>query len=214
MNIYLLSGLGADYRAFQRVHFPGYNPVFIKWIAPLKDESISDYAKRLSFQVKDERPVLIGLSFGGMVAVEISKFMKPRALILISSARSGSDLHPSFAFLIKVKVLKLIPEFLLKKSNFILESLMGISQKKDKQILAEIIADTDVSFLMWALNAMSKWKNKVLPEHLIEIHGTADRLIPFRKTENMNAIDGGGHLMILDKAEAIQKIILDYLYSL
>jgi pimeloyl-ACP methyl ester carboxylesterase len=214
MNIYLLSGLGADYSAFQRLHLHGYNLVFIEWVPSVKNESLSVYAKRLLPQIKDERPVLIGLSFGGMVALEISRLIKPNALFLISSARNKSDLHRFFPSLMRFNVLKFVPEFLLKKCNFILEYLMGIREKEDRKILAEIIADTDFSFLMWALNAMSKWENQVLPEHLIEIHGTEDRLIPFRETNCMNAIEGGGHLMILDKAEAVQKIILDYLYHL
>ncbi|WP_190277370.1 alpha/beta hydrolase [Taibaiella lutea] len=206
--------MGADYRAFQRLYLSGYNLVFIEWIASLKDESLSDYAKRLLPQIKDERPVLIGLSFGGMVALELSKLIKPAALILISSARNKDDLHTSFPWLMKFNVLKLLPEFLLKRSNFILEYLMGINRNEDRKILAEIIADTNASFLIWALSAMSKWENQALPEHLIEIHGTADRLIPFRRTKYMKAIEGGGHLMILNKAGTIQKIILDYLYHL
>jgi len=214
MNIYLLSGLGADYRAFQRLRFPGHHLIFVNWIAPLENESMAAYARRLLPQVKDEKPVLIGLSFGGMIALELSKLVNPSVLILISSARCRSDLHPLFPSLMKWNVLRFVPKSLLNKSNFILEYLMSITQKEDKQILAEIIADTDVTFLMWALKAMSEWENETYPECIIEIHGTADRLIPFRKTAWMNAIEGGGHLMVLNKAGAIQKIILDYLYRL
>lgn len=210
-TIYLLSGLGADHRAFRKLNLKGYNLVFIEWISPLNNESISGYAKRLLIQIKEEKPVLIGLSFGGMVALEIAKMRKPELLFLISSARNHMDFNPKFRALMKSDILKLIPGSLFKKSNFMLEYLMGIQQTENKNIFAEIVADTDTSFLFWALNAMTKWENDVLPENMVEIHGTADRLIPFRQTAHMNAIKNGGHLMVLDKADSISSIVLSYL---
>lgn len=70
-DIYCVSGLGADERVFQKLKFQGYQPVHICWVEPNLEESIAEYAKRLTIQIKSERPILIGLSFGGIMAVEI-----------------------------------------------------------------------------------------------------------------------------------------------
>ena len=58
-HIYLISGLGADERVFQNLDFGRLKPTFIKWIEPIKNETIEEYALRLSLQIKIER--IIGI---------------------------------------------------------------------------------------------------------------------------------------------------------
>lgn len=93
MKIYAISGLGADERAFQFLEFP-YEVVHVKWITPEGDESMSSYAKRLCAQVDTSEPfALVGLSFGGMLATEMCKFIKPVHTILLSSAETKRRSH-------------------------------------------------------------------------------------------------------------------------
>lgn len=87
-KIYLISGLGADERMFQRLNFYNFEPVYLQWISPKKNESISDYAARLKSQITEEKPIIIGLSLGGMMAVEISKQIKTEKVVLISSIKT------------------------------------------------------------------------------------------------------------------------------
>ena len=88
MNIYLLSGLGADKRVFSRVAFSANHVVrHIEWISPISNEGLSSYARRLSGQIDEAQPFCwVGISFGGVVAVELNKFVKPLQTIIISSA--------------------------------------------------------------------------------------------------------------------------------
>jgi pimeloyl-ACP methyl ester carboxylesterase len=72
-DIYCISGLGADERVFQKLKFQGYQPIHIKWLEPEAGENIANYTQRLTTQIKAEKPILIGLSFGGIIAVEMSK---------------------------------------------------------------------------------------------------------------------------------------------
>jgi pimeloyl-ACP methyl ester carboxylesterase len=210
-TIYCLSGLGADRRAFQFLDLPDYEMIFIDWIPPLKEESMQGYALRLSGQIKEENAILIGLSFGGMMAIELSKIVHPSKVILISSAKNREELNPKYSFVIQWNLMKLIPRALLKKSNFIAEYIFGVHTKRDRNILAEILADTDLEFLFWALGAMVKWDNHYHPKQLLELHGTADKIIPYRMLPTENSVEGGGHLMVLDKAAVISERILSYL---
>ncbi|WP_260129909.1 hypothetical protein [Elizabethkingia anophelis] len=73
-KVYIFSGLGVDERVFDQINFEGLDVEFIDWIKPLKKESLSEYAKRISSELTADNPTLIGLSFGGILAVEISKF--------------------------------------------------------------------------------------------------------------------------------------------
>ncbi len=61
------------------------------WIEPLKNESLKNYAQRISNKITSDNPTLIGLSFGGILAVEISKILKLQKVILISSAKTNMN---------------------------------------------------------------------------------------------------------------------------
>src|SRR5215207_2664519 len=80
--------------AFKRIKLPeGYQPVYLDWITPEKDESLSHYAKRFSSLIKhDDAFVLIGLSFGGMLACELARLRNPFKTIIISSVASSDEL--------------------------------------------------------------------------------------------------------------------------
>ncbi len=212
-TVYLFSGLGADHRAFDRLELPGYHKVFIEWIAPESKESMAHYAQRISSQIKDPEPILIGLSFGGMMAVEVAKQIPASKIVLISSAKTKSDLAAGSSFFFKWKLYKVIPGSLLRQPNFVVNNLFGAESKSDKELLGAILEDTDVSFFRWAMDNIVHWDNETIPLHLIHIHGTADKIIPYAAVKADYSIEGGGHLMILNKADTISKIILNHLGS-
>ena len=85
-KIYIFSGLGVDQRVFDKIDFGNLDVEFIDWIEPLKNESLSDYAKRISQSLTDSNPTLIGLSFGGMIAVEISKILQTKVGHLLETS--------------------------------------------------------------------------------------------------------------------------------
>ncbi|WP_162903059.1 alpha/beta fold hydrolase [Taibaiella koreensis] len=212
-TIYLFSGLGADYHAFGRLSLPGYHLVYIRWIRPEKGESMAQYAGRLRSQITVPRPILIGLSFGGMIAVEVAKQLPAEKIVLISSAKTRSDLAAGANFFFKWKLYRYIPGQLLQQSNFIVNKLFGAETASDKEVLGAILEDTDVPFFRWAMDNIVHWDNETIPPHLIHIHGTADRIIPFSAVKADYAIEGGGHLMVLNRADTISRIILDFLHS-
>ena len=77
MKIYCISGLGADHTVFDRLDING-EKVCISWIPSFEWESLKDYARRLTAQVDTSEPfLLLGVSFGGMLAVEMNKFISP-----------------------------------------------------------------------------------------------------------------------------------------
>ena len=94
--IYFVSGLGADERIFQWLRYDKFRPVHIKWVPPEKSEPIEDYAKRLSEQIEDENPVIVGLSFGGMIAVEMAKQMSSEKVVLLSSVKESGEEIPFY----------------------------------------------------------------------------------------------------------------------
>src|SRR5690349_4085773 len=89
-HIYLIPGLGADSRLFGRIQWPeGYSVTSLRWIEPADtDEPISEYARRMRGQLDSSTPfILIGVSLGGIMAIEIARYMKPEKIIIISSIK-------------------------------------------------------------------------------------------------------------------------------
>ena len=76
-KIFIFSGLGADHRVFHKMNFQEFVPVFIHWIEPLKKETIQNYAIRISKQITEPNPIVLGISFGGIMAIEVSKLRVP-----------------------------------------------------------------------------------------------------------------------------------------
>jgi len=213
-TIYFFSGIGADSTAFANLKLPGYRKVYITWIPALPDESITDYACRIKSQIRDEHPYIVGLSFGGILAVEVSKQIPVEKMVLISSASTKYDLNPVQFFFLRMGFYRLVPGAMLQRTNFLTYTYFGAHSPKDKKELKNLLGGTDISFFRWALKSIARWDNKVPPERTIQIHGTADRIIAYRLLTHPDyTIKGGGHLMVYNKADTISKIITHYFQS-
>lgn len=206
-RIYVFSGLGVDRRVFDAIDFRGLTVEFIPWIKPIQGESLGEYAVRMLTFIPAENPILIGLSFGGMLAIEIAKIKRTHKVILIASVENEKQLPLVYGFIGKFNLHKLIPTKLLKKSTFISHWFFGIDQPSDKKLLHQILKDTDGAFLVWAIDAILKWKTKSNVKNVIRIHGKADRIIPLRKTKVAYLVEGGGHFMTVTHAKEVEAAI-------
>jgi len=109
MKIYAISGLGADQRVFKFLQLD-HELIPINWIIPLKNEPIQSYALRLAKSIDlEEEFALLGVSFGGLIAVELSKILNPKITILISSIETKNELNPMFRWFGNTRINKLFP---------------------------------------------------------------------------------------------------------
>lgn len=206
-RIYIFSGLGVDHRVFRHINLSDFNPIFIKWIQPHKNESIEDYAKRISEQICTINPVLIGLSFGGMMAVEVAKHISTEKVIIISSAKTQQEIPFYYRISGRLKLHKLLPVSVLKSPNTMSNWMFGTEMDTDKLLLAQILEDTDPVFLSWAIDKIVSWSNQTIPNSLLHIHGTSDRILPYRYVKADFAINKGGHFMVVNKASEVTELI-------
>lgn len=176
-------------------------------MVPGKTESFASYAERLMKQIAIPDAIYIGLSFGGMMAIEVSKLIKPGQLILIASAKGKQEIPFYYKVAGMLSLHKLLPASLLKKSSFITNWFFGVTKQEDKQLLAEILRDTDSKFLKWALSKIVYWQNQELPINCTHIHGTADRILPYRFVKADIIVKGGGHFMTVNKYQDINRIL-------
>jgi len=204
-KVYFISGLGADKRAFSLLDLSFCEPVFIDWINPLKNESLEKYALRLRQQIKDEHPIIVGVSFGGMLASEMAKADSRMKVIIIASNKTADE-FPSYLRIAKhIPVYKWLPGKLLKTSR--LNWMLGAKGVEQKKLLRAILADSDPAFLKWAIGAIVNWKMKTIPSNVKHIHGTADKLLPFRYVKADFKIPGGTHLMSINRPEEVTDLL-------
>lgn len=206
-QVYIFSGLGADERAFKFLSFENCSVNFIKWIIPDNNESITSYAKKLALQITKPNAIFIGLSFGGMMAVEVAKLLKPQQLILIASAKTKYEIPFYYRFTGLLNLHKLLPVTILKKPSFITNWFFGVTNVKDKLLLAEILRDTNKIFLKWAINTIVHWQNTSLVNNCTHIHGTADRILPYLFVKADIDIKDGGHFMTINKSAELNDIL-------
>ena len=208
-KVYFISGLGADERSFSFLDLSFCEPVFIDWLQPLPKETLINYAIRLRANILEIAPTIVGLSFGGMLVTEMAKADANIKPILISSNKTSTE----FPFWLKVgkyfPAYKWVPNFVYKSADARLFWFMGAKGDKQKQAVRNIIKDTNIQFTKWAIEAILNWDNQVVPTNITHIHGTADRLLPYYLAKNTIAIKDGGHLMIMDKADEISKLLLE-----
>ncbi len=207
MKIYCFSGLGADERVFSALKLNlSYKLVPVEWIQPLHKESLEDYSRRISKSINTKKPFgILGVSFGGLVAQEVSSILKPKFTIVISSIHKKSEIP----LLLKITpnfVLNGIPSNFFKLSRPIASYIFGARNKK---LLHQILKDTDHTFVKWALFAFRNWKseNEVLNSYFI--CGQKDKIL--KPTEECTEIANGGHFMIIDLAKEVSYEINDFL---
>jgi pimeloyl-ACP methyl ester carboxylesterase len=213
MKVYFISGLGADARAFRSLTLPGIEPVHLSWISPLPGESIEGYAKRMAERIEEPNPIIVGLSFGGMVSVEIAKQIPVKKLILISSAKGENELPPLFRMGRFLPVHKLVPARISKTAAALFFKLVGHRSKEQQETLVNMFNSSPEGFVRWAMNAVVHWKNKQHPENLVHIHGNTDWLLPYRYVKADHTINKGGHIMIVNQAKQIDALLQNLLFE-
>ncbi|MGB3137185.1 MAG: alpha/beta hydrolase, partial [Nodosilinea sp.] len=206
------SGLGADWRVFHRLRLKGYRPVHVTWERPHWGESIEHYAQRLLAQIATEKPILVGLSFGGLVAVEMAKQCDPEQVIIISSAVSAAQV-PNYYKLFRWLPLQLVLPFkqLLWAVYGVMNWMFSLDDPEDCSLFKQVLEDTDPSFLRWAMNRVVCWRNQVVPENLVHIHGACDRVFPLGHRSAHIVVPDGGHLMVLNRAEKLSQLLISAL---
>lgn len=141
------------------------------------------------------------------MAVEVAKQIRTEKVILIASAKTKKEIPFYYRLAGKIYLHRLLPAKVLKWPNALADWFFGVTAVEDKLILAQILNDTDPDFLKWAIDKVARWKNTTKLSNLKHIHGTADRVLPFRFVNCDVVIDKGGHLMTLNKAAELSRKI-------
>lgn len=204
-QLFFLSGLGADRRVFDFLELPGHELNHVVWVDPIQGETIAEYARRLLPQIHGDNPILVGVSFGGMIALEIASIINVNMVILISSARSPEAIPGYFKFMARLNIQKFVRPKPVRTPNPLMFWLFGVTKKEHKTLLTAIMTDTDEAFFAWAIESIMLWKGNAPSCKVFQIHGTRDRVLTLLSADYV--VPRGGHLMIITNASEISQII-------
>ncbi len=208
-KVYFISGLGADQRMFQSLTLPQHlHQRHVQWIAPQHaDEPIQEYVQRLLPQITDPNPILVGLSFGGVAAIELSKILQVHKVILISSISYRHALPLHYRLMGKLRLHKRVPFKVLLGLHPVAPWFFGAHTPAVERLVKELVLGIDETYLRWSLGQLLAWQQENTPTGIIHLHGTADKVLPFRNGPGIIRIEGGEHLMVLHRAAEISAIL-------
>ena len=208
-HVYFMPGMCANSMIFERIELgSNFKSHYLDWIPPLKNESLRNYVIRLSKNIKHENSILIGVSFGGVIVQELSKILKIKKIIIISSVKSNKELSNSMKFAKKTKSYKLLPVTWLNDFESLLAFVLGPKIKRKVNLYRKYLSVRDENYLKWAIEAMINWKQEDPLDDVIHIHGTLDLVFPVVNIKNYIPLKKGDHNMILKRADWLNDYFL------
>ncbi len=210
-----MPGLAASTAIFERIALPEdtFEMHLLEWEIPLDNESLTDYAKRITEKIKHPNPVLIGVSFGGILVQEMAKYIDARKVIIISSVKSNLEFPRRLKIAKTTKAYKLIPVNLILNMESLAKFSFGEKVNQRLKLYEKFLSVRDIRYLNWAVEQVVLWDRTIADEQVIHIHGEADDVFPIKYIKNCVVVKGGTHIMILNKYkwlnENLPKIILE-----
>ncbi len=207
MIIYAIPGLGTTEKLYANIVINGAKLVILDWPLPEKHDTMLSYARKFLPQINTSAPFcLLGVSFGGMLCMELSKIISPKKTFLISTSKSRSEL-PWFIRVFKyIPVYNYISEKQHRKMAYRGRWIVGFGKAYIPEFLGMVNSMTE-NYFKYCINIIVTWNGKELPHHAIHIHGTNDKLLLYRYVKADYAIPDGSHAMVVFRAEEINKII-------
>ncbi len=206
-RIYCIAGMGADERIFSRLSVDGYELVYVPWAPLLPKDTLASYAKKMSDKIPGDSPLILGMSFGGMVAVEVGKLRPVEKIILVSSARDSSQLPRISKLPFGAALLDGTPGFLYKTTSRITNWFIGARTPDEHKLLDSMILDAPPDFIRLALKCVIGWHNHNAPGNIFQVHGTKDNLILPANVHPDHWVKGGTHLIVYTHAAEVGSVI-------
>jgi pimeloyl-ACP methyl ester carboxylesterase len=223
----MLPGLGADAELFvkQRRAFGDESVIVPDWPEIREDEPLHLFARRCAEAwgpTLPNRYALCGVSFGGMVAQELLRFLDPRPAVtlLISSARTVEAV-PAWAnimgFMAGMPPLPLMAA--AHKALSIPFAKLNDGDDEAVAIFRGMAKRGAPRFFQWAIRRIADWEGPpdlLLKPHAPAVHAIHGRRDPVLKCVPELAdrcIDDGKHLIFYTHAKTVNRWIFDHVLA-
>ena len=185
--------MATEYPVFSRLAPMLPNATIVNYIKPKRNESLAAYASRMASRFQPNS-YIVGVSFGGMLAIEISRIVRPKGCILISSVCGPHQFPP---WLRACRVLGVMNCSRILKLVGRLAALVPKSIRTASTVRVLKFREPDNTWQRWATSAVLKWEPNTEPINLplLQIHGDADSTFPIRYVNPDVVVQGGRHAL-------------------
>lgn len=206
-TIYLLPGMTPEYPIFSRLTPLLPESEIVTYLPPRPRESLGSYCVRMAEHMTADA-VLVGVSFGGIVALEISRVLKPRGCILISSIRDPRQLPPWFRVLGRIdpRTMSALIEMVGKLASVLPKKLSTRSVLRLRKLYGESGA-----WHRWATSLVLGWRPKPFDFPIMQIHGDRDYTFPIRYVSADVCIKGAAHSLLVTHPQAAADAVLPFI---
>ena len=200
-HVYFMPGMAANPSIFDNIRLPEnkYQTHYLEWLVPEKNETLQNYVKRLVIGIKHKNPLLVGVSFGGIIVQEISKIIPVKKVVIISSVKTKFELPRRMLFAKYTGLHRLIPTSLVYKLEVIAKYAYGESVVKRLHLYEKYLSVRDKYYLDWSIDKIIKWDQQQALPNTVHIHGEKDKVFPYIYIKQCISVPGGTHIMILTK---------------
>src|SRR5690606_22119993 len=133
---------------------------------PRSGEDIAAYAQRMSERITEKEAILVGVSFGGILSIEIAKLIDIQKVILISSVKTHHEMPRWMKASGKLSLDAIIPRGRLhavrplKLFSPVENYFLGAVTEEEKTLAHEYRKNIDADYLKWAIHQVLNWKNE------------------------------------------------------
>ena len=199
--LYLMPGMAASPRIFEYIQLPEQYELFkLSWIPPYENEALSDYALRMCERIKHQKPVLLGVSFGGILVQEMAKHIEVQKLIVVSSVKSNAEFTVSMKLAKTTGAHKLLPTQWIKSLESLALFVFGPSIRPKVEAYQKYLSERDPAYLDWSIDQIVHWSQREAQPEVIHIHGDKDVVFPIKNIDSSRQfyrIENATHAMIL-----------------
>ena len=202
IDVYCMPGMAASPKIFEFINLPKRFKIhLLSWIPPLADEMLSSYAKRMCERVTAINPVLIGVSFGGVLVQEMAKHIKVQKVIIISSVKNKEELPLPMKMARSTNAHKLLPTQWINNLDALVLFAFGKGIKKRLELYQKYLSERDPDYLNWSINALVNWNQVECDKSVVHIHGEKDTVFPIKYLSDPFIQIKGGHAAIMTQAQ-------------
>ena len=199
--LYLMPGMAASPRIFEFIDLPDhFELVYLSWITPKEKEHLRDYAKRMCARVTHKNPVLLGVSFGGILVQEMAKHISCRKVIIVSSIKSNTESTVFMKLAKTTAAHKLLPTQWIKSLESLALYVFGPSIQSKVEAYQHYLSERDPAYLDWSIDQIVHWEQAEINPEVIHIHGDKDAVFPIKNIASSNQfyrLKNATHAMIL-----------------
>lgn len=203
--VYFIPGMASNPLIFEHIKLDPtiFETHYLSWPTVSKNMTLQQYVLLFKKKIHHNNPVLIGVSFGGIIVQELHNTIQASKTIIISSVRSPEQYPSLYNFARKTKIYKILPLNLLTKAFQYWLTKNTSAHKLD--LYKRYLTVLDVNYLDWSIDKILNWQPKKELDHVLHIHGDRDELFPVENIKNAIILKGGTHAMIITKFKWFNK---------